>query len=184
MMALMLSLVIASYAVVVVRADVDDEESGRLDLVYSGAVSRTRWFVALSASTLLAAVVLTVVTGVGLAVGASLGSAGVGVLDALAALVSLLPVVMLVLALSLASLGLRPATVVWVGGGVLAVSALVTFFGPAFNWPQWLLNLSPFDHIGAVPQTGFDVFGTTLLLALSGAAVLLAWFGYARRDLI
>ena len=184
MMALMLSLVIAAYAVVVVHGDVEDEESGRLDLVYSGVVTRTRWFVALSASTLVGAVVLNIVTGVGLAVGASWGSAGVGVLDALGAVVSLLPVVVLVLALSLAALGLRPRTVVWVGGGVLAVSAVVTFFGPAFNWPQWLLNLSPYDHIGAVPQTGFDVAGTTLLLVLSAAAVLLAWWAYDRRDLI
>ena len=73
--------------------------------------------------------------------------------------------------------------------GVTILYALVTL---AFLWylvgslvraPHWLLEATPFAHVGLVPATSFRVGAALVMLALAAVAALLALVLFARRDL-
>ncbi len=68
----------------------------------------------------------------------------------------------------------------WAGFGF---AAFVGFFGPLMRPPQWVYNVSPFEHIGRMPLA--DVTAPPVLILTAIAAVLVAagLSGFRRRDL-
>jgi LPXTG-motif cell wall-anchored protein len=50
--------------------------------------------------------------------------------------------------------------------------------------PSWLVSLSPYDHLGQVPLTGWDLPGTLAVSGLGLLAGALGWLAYRRRDLL
>ena len=71
-----------------------------------------------------------------------------------------------------------------VGATVALVAYLLQTLGPLLKWPEWVLNVSPFHHLAAVPTAdvawpaAWVMAGIGLALALAGAAAL------QRRDLV
>ena len=183
-MALMMSVVVVSYVVVVVHAEADDEEVGRLDLVYAAPVTRDGWLGALVGSTLGGAVALSALSGVGLWLGALLGGGQLSWAHAMSAVVATWPVVVALLAVCLVVIGWSPRHVAAAGGGVAAAWLLLALFGPMLSLPSWLVSLSPYDHLGQVPLTGWDLPGTLAVSGLGLLAGALGWLAYRRRDLL
>jgi len=73
----------------------------------------------------------------------------------------------------------------WVAGawGVLVAFIVLGEFGPLWQLPQWVLDLSPFEHSPTLPG---GAVGASQLGLLLTAAALLAVAGFARwstRDL-
>jgi ABC-2 type transport system permease protein len=74
----------------------------------------------------------------------------------------------------------RLTTAVW---GLLVVFIALGEFGVLWNAPQWLMDLSPFQHSPLLPVGSA---GVVSLIALTVTACVLAALGYAgwsRRDL-
>jgi ABC-2 type transport system permease protein len=93
------------------------------------------------------------------------------------------PAALVCIALTVLLIGLRPrwANAAW---AMLAVFVLLGEFGALLSLPDWVLGLSPFDHLGSLP--GGDANGAGLLtLAVVAAAVGAAGFtSFRRRDLV
>ena len=73
----------------------------------------------------------------------------------------------------------RAATAVW---GALAACFLLGLLGPLLSLPDWLMAISPFEHVPRLPA---DDFALAPLLWLTGVAALLLAAGLAafrRRD--
>jgi ABC-2 type transport system permease protein len=81
-------------------------------------------------------------------------------------------------------IGVSPRHVAAVGGGVAAAWLLLALFGPMLSLPSWLVSLSPYDHLGQVPLTGWDLPGTLAVSGLGLLAGALGWLAYRRRDLL
>jgi ABC-2 type transport system permease protein len=55
-------------------------------------------------------------------------------------------------------------------------------FGGLLGAPKWLLDVTPFEHIGLVPAQPFKATAAIVMLVIAAAAGLSAVALFARRD--
>jgi ABC-2 type transport system permease protein len=182
-MAVMFGLAFALYACWRVGAARTEEESGRADLLLARPLSRTRWLgghLALAAGT---TVLLAVTTGLCTWVGGALVDADLTVGDALGASLNPLPAVALFLALAVLVMATRPRLTVALSASAAGVAYLLPVLGNALSLPVWVRDLSPVQHLAAVPV---HPYALTAGLVMTTIAVVVAAAGvrsFARRDL-
>ena len=73
------------------------------------------------------------------------------------------------------------------GGGtwaLLGVMLFITMFGKALQLAQWVLDLSPFDHLSKLPAAAFTATPLVWLAVLALALATAGLVGCRRRDLI
>jgi ABC-2 type transport system permease protein len=179
----LLALPVGAFAAGRIAASEHDESAGRLTLLYSLPLGRVRWAVTEAVVVTLGCVVLTGVAGLATWVGTVWVDARLGLTEALAGALNVVPVALLCLGAALAALGWAPRAVLALGVLPAAGGYLLLVLADSFRWPGWVRSLSPFDHLAAVPAEPMDLAGAlgmlvvALLLAVAGLA------GYARRDL-
>jgi ABC-2 type transport system permease protein len=166
-----------------IAAAAHDEAGGRLALLFSLPVARTRWAAIEAGTVALGCVVLLVVAGLATWAGTAWVGAGLGVGDALWGALSVVPVALLCLGAALAALGWAPSAVLGLGVLPAAGGYLLLVFADSFRWPEWVRDLSPFAHLAAVPAEPMDVGGAVGMLAVAVLLAVVGLAGYARRDL-
>jgi ABC-2 type transport system permease protein len=160
-----------------------DEHAGRLTPLYSLPVSRVRWAVTEAVAVLAAVVLLAVTTGLATWVGARWVGAGLGVGDAVAGALAVVPIALVCLGAALLALGWAPAAVVALGLLPAAGGYLLLVFAESFGWPEWVRGLSPYAHLSPVPAAPLDLAGALGLLVVAAVLAVVGLAGYARRDL-
>lgn len=126
--------------------------------------------------------VLALVAAVATWAGTAAVGAGLGLSDALAGALNLLPVAGLCLGAAVLALGVGPRAVAGIGALPAAGGFLWQVIADSVDAPGWV-GFSPFAHLAPVPAARPDWPG--VLGMLTGAAVLAAagaW-AYRRRDL-
>ena len=158
-----------------------DETGRRLEEVLAAPLTRFRWVLTGGIAALLGVVVMSVVTMLGIGLGASSGGATGG--DAI---------------LGSTSLGLYAAAFVGVGvavGGlwrtslaaeitalVVVATYLVALLAPPLNLPDWVHQLALSTHYG-MPMIGrWDAVGVIASVAIAGGGILVGAWGMSRRD--
>ena len=161
-----------------------EETSGRLEPLLATALSRRAWTAAYVAVAMAGSALVLAANGLGAGLADAINSDDAGQLPRLlAAAVVPTPAVWVVVAAAVALFGLVPraAVAAW---GVLGACVLVSVLGPLLGLPDWVLELSPFEH---VPQLPADDFRSGPLLALCAVAAALTAVGmlaFRRRDLV
>lgn len=158
------------------------ETGRRLDLLLAGPVTRTRLLAGHVAVTAAAAVVLTVVAGIALWAGAAAVGSPLGLGESLSGALNTLPVTALGLGAAVAALGLAPGAVAPVGLVPGAGGFLLTVVADSVGAPSWVVGVSPFAHLAAVPAVGPDVGGAAVMTVVAAALVVAGTVGYGRRD--
>ncbi|GAA1770088.1 ABC transporter permease [Agromyces humatus] len=183
MMGLLFALVVTIYAILSVQSLRSEEAEGRSEAVLATAVGRPDWMGSWIASSALGVLLLLVTAGVGTGAGAAL-TTGEGDLfgEALLGHVAHAPAVWATLAVAALLYGGAPRLVplAW---AVFGYAFVVGFFGPLLDAPDWVVSLSPFEHIGEYPA---DELSSAAMLTLTGIAIVLTGAGLAlfrRRDL-
>ncbi|USQ79217.1 hypothetical protein NF556_16580 [Ornithinimicrobium faecis] len=177
------SVLIAAYTVFAMQTLRAEELSGRAELVLSARVGRAAWLGSHTLVVALGAVLISVATGLltGVAAAAVTGDWSL-VGGVLASHVVLLPGVLLVLAVCAALAGWAPRLMAPIGWVLVALSAVVNFFGELLSLPDWLVALSPFSHLAGVPVEPFEVLPFLVVLVLAVAVSALALVGMRRRQ--
>jgi ABC-2 type transport system permease protein len=160
-----------------------DEHAGRLTPLYSSPVSRVRWAVTETGVVLGGVVLLAATTGLATWVGASWVGAGLGLGDAVAGALAVVPVALLCLGAALLALGWAPAGVIAIGVLPAAGGYLLLVFADSFRWPGWVRGLSPYAHLSPVPAAPVDLAGALGMGVVAVALAAVGLVGYARRDL-
>ncbi|WP_370616984.1 ABC transporter permease [Mumia sp. Pv 4-285] len=180
---LLLAIAAAAFGVASALRARAEEVSGRLEPLLATALPRPSYLgghvlVALGASTLGIALA-------GFATGLMNGwvSGDFGEVWPLTwAGLSYAPAIWVMVGLAVALLGLVPrfASLAWLG---IVYAAVVMFFGPLLDFPDWVDGISPFSHPALVPLE--DLSWPPLLWLTAVAAVLLAagFVGFRRRDI-
>lgn len=179
----MFALLAAAYAVQTALRLRSEEAGSRLEPLLVTSVSRLRWgashlvFVLLGSAVVLAAAGLAA----GLVYGLSLGDVGGQLPRMLAAAMVQLPAVWILAGVTVALFGWLPR-LAWVGWAVLAAFGLLWTVAMSLQLSQWLLNLSPFNHVPKLP--GGQMTATPLIVLVAGAATLVVagLVGFRRRD--
>jgi ABC-2 type transport system permease protein len=179
----LLAVPVGAFAAGRIAAAANDEAGGRLALLFSLPVARTRWAVVEAGTVALGCVVVAAVAGLAAWAGTTWVGAGLGLMDALWGAVTVVPVALLCLGAALAALGWVPSAVLALGVLPAAGGYLLLVFADSFRWPEWVRDLSPFAHVASVPAEPVDVGGALGMLAVAVALAVLGLTGYARRDL-
>lgn len=161
-----------------------EEESGRLEAILAAPVTRQRWLVGHAALAVAGSVLIILASGAAIWLGAAAaGSTGITGSDAISSTLNMVPIVVLTAGLGIAAFGMLPRLTVALPVAVTVIGFVASMLGPALDWPQWALDLSPFTHLALVPAepwaatSGLVMAGVGCLLALAGL------LGFRRRDL-
>jgi ABC-2 type transport system permease protein len=182
-MALVDAIVVGVFVILGVQTVRSEETKGRAEPVLATATSRTAWFGSHLAVLAVGAVALlgVVALALGIPTAISIGD-GSYVWEILAAHLAYVPALLVVLGLAALFFGFLPAAVgaTW----ALLVFAMITgFFGPLMDLPQWVYNLSPFEHIARLPLEELNWTPPVVLAAVAAALAAASLAGFRQRDL-
>jgi polyether ionophore transport system permease protein len=176
-------LAISLFACAQVAAVHREEAEGRLETLLSLPVARRRWLAGRIGLAAAAACALALAAAVLAWAGAAAQDAGVSLPRLLEAGANCLPAVALFLGLGALAFAAAPRASTGIAYGLVAAAFLWQLFGAGIGAPDWLLDLSPFRHVGLVPAQPFRAGAAIVMLAIGASASALAAVAFGRRDL-
>jgi ABC-2 type transport system permease protein len=178
----MLAAVGAGFAISSALRPYSEEESGRLEPVLATALSRSRWLLGHVVITVLGTAVVLLLSGLGVGTTYALVTGdGGAVVRMTLDMASYLPAVLVLSGVARLLHGAVPraARAAWLG---LLVVWVVLIFGDVLRLPQWLQDLSPFEHLAPVPAQSFSWAPFLALSALALALSVAGQVAFVRRD--
>ncbi len=160
-----------------------EEAGGTLETLLAEPVSRRRWLAARMLLAVAYASALALLTGLLAWAGATAEGVHVSLARMLEAGANCLPAACLLGAVAALAWTLLPRAGVGLGYALVAVAFLWQLVGSLVSAPRWLLDATPFAHIGLVPTEAFRAGDAAAMAALALGAGLLAVACFARRDL-
>jgi ABC-2 type transport system permease protein len=162
-----------------------EEESGRAEALLARRVTRVRWLAGHSLLMILGGLLLVLVMGSGFWLGTlASGSAGITWSETTRSALNVLPVVVLVGGLAVATFGLAPRLTVPLPATLTVVWFVLSMLGPALSWPTWVLDLSPFTHLALVPAEPWAATAGTVMTGLGLVLAVAGFAGFQRRDVV
>src|SRR5665647_424963 len=178
-----MGILVACYGLSAANHLRSEETAGHTEALLGTATTRTRWVTSHYAAALAGVALLMLLTGLSTGAGAAFALHDAGQVGRVTvAALAQIPAAWVITSAALTVFGWVPrlTTAVW---GLLAVFIALGEFGVLWNAPQWLMDLSPFQHTPLLP-VGSDGIGA--LAALTATAATLAavgYLGWSRRDL-
>jgi ABC-2 type transport system permease protein len=176
-------LLLAVFAAGQVAAMREEEASWRLEHLLARPVGRTRWLVTRVVIAAIAATGIALAAGLTAWVSTAVVGAPIGFADGVLAAVNVMPVAWLALGVGVAVLGLAPRLTAPLAYGWVIAAYLLDFVGGLLELPEWMLTLSPFRHIAAVPATEPNVGAAVAMVVAALLACAVGVAGFRRRDL-
>lgn len=180
---LILALITCGFMISSVLRLRSEEVATRADPILATPISRSAWA---TGHLVVGAVGTTILLGVS---GAAVGGGFAAVTGDLshvptmfAAGLAMVPAVWVLGGITMLLFGLRPA---WALAGWLALVAVlvVGLFGNLLDLPMWSQNLSPFQHVPAMPAESFTPVPIILLVGVAVAATTVGIVTLGRRDM-
>jgi ABC-2 type transport system permease protein len=174
----------AIYALMLATRWASGEENGRLELLL--ATPRSRTGVLLAHFAALATLITLVAASFGASVAALVAAQGLAVdgVRLVEAVAGMVPIALVVGAVGYLLAGwLRPGPLVGLLSLLLVASFLVPLLGSGLKLPDWALQLSIFQQYGSPLVDGLHWVNMLALLAVATAALALATWRFARKDI-
>jgi ABC-2 type transport system permease protein len=166
-----------------VGATRQEEADGRLDNLLARGVVRWRWLTVTTVHAFVAATILVATTGAGLWAGARLVGAPVTASQVVEPMAGTLPLVALFTGIAVLVFGLAPRLTTAVPVTLAVIGYLLDTFGTLLNWPQAVVALSPFHHLGRLPGAPMTATAGLVMTAAGLIAAAVGVAAFARRDL-
>jgi ABC-2 type transport system permease protein len=181
----LLSVMAAAFGVATVLRLHADEAEGRAEAMLVGPVSRIRWAAAEVVWAMGGIALLMAVAGVGsgLGYGARTGAIGTEVARQFGAALAQVPAAWVLAGLAVALVGLAPRVTVAAAWTMLAVVALVDLLGRSLGLAQWVLDLTPFAHVPALPGGAFTATPLIWLTVVAAGLTVAGLAAFRHRDL-
>jgi ABC-2 type transport system permease protein len=144
-----------------------EEHAGRVEQLLATGLTRTRWYLGHALVTVVGTLVVLLASGLGIGLGYALvtgdGSAVLRLTGATFAQLSGL-FVLGALARLLNAVLPRWATLAWLG---VVFCWVIVMFGQLLEFPQWVIDISPFSHLAAVPAAAMSWTPFVVVLAVA-----------------
>ena len=176
-------LVVSLFACSQIAAARSAEADEQLEILFALPVSRRGWLAGRLWLAAGAAAAIGLVAGVLAWIGAATQSAGVSLSQMLEAGANCLPAALLFLGLGALAFALVPRASAGINYGLVSVAFVWQLFGGVLGAPHWLLDLSPFQHVGLVPAQPFRAVAAVIMLGIALSSALAATWIFQRRDL-
>jgi ABC-2 type transport system permease protein len=176
-------VVVCAFCCAQIAAARHDEAEQRLETLLALPVSRRGWLVGRLALAAGAAAALSLLTGFCAWAGAEIAGAHLPLWRMLEAGANVLPAATLFLGLAALAFAVVPRMAAGIAYGVLALTFVWQLIGSLLGLPRWLVDLTPFAHIGLVPAYGLRAGAAAAMLGIGIAAAVGAVWRFGRRDL-
>lgn len=179
-----LGWIAAAYAITATLRLQSEEVERRVDHVLATAVSRLRWATSDLALVVIGSVVVLVAFGLpaGLTYGLSTGNVGYELSRVLVATLAYLPAVWVIAGIAMALYGLVPR-LSFVSWGALGAFIGVELIGETLQVSQSILDISPFNHVPKVLNSGVSLMPLVSLILLALALTIAGLFGFQHRNI-
>lgn len=174
---------VAIFVVLGVLSVRSEEFDSRTEPILATATGRWGWLGSQLVVLSVGSVVLLAVTGLAMGLGAALGMGQSEILwDVIASHLAFAPAILVILAIAGLLYGLVPGAtgVAW---AVVIYSFFMGFFAPVMDLPQWIVNLSPMEHIPGIPLEDFAVTPLVVLAMIALAVGAVGMVAFRNRDL-
>lgn len=160
-----------------------DEETTLANLLTAGA-TRMHWLAVRTAVAAASLVLITLAAGIAGWAGVRLSGQPLAVTDALRGAANTVPTGVLFLGLATAVFGLWPRAVTAVAYGSVAASYALLIVTAIGGTPRWIIDLSPFSHLAAVPAAPVNTLASVVLVFAGALGIAAGFVAFDRRDLI
>lgn len=177
------SMAAAGFAIASALMMRSQEEAGLAGMALAGGISRWRWFGAGIITTILGTTVLMLIGGLGLGLSAwYVDGDSNWMATMLVAAIAQLPAPLVFAGFAFLLAGLLPLRtgIVW---GIFGIAALISSFGAMFDFPNWTLDLSPFEFLAKLPLEDFELMPVLVISALATLFAFVGMAAFRRRDL-
>ena len=161
-----------------------EEADQQLETLLALPVSRREWFGGRLGLAVIGAAVISLVAGLLAWVGAELVGVSLSLPRLVEAGINCLPVAVLFLGIAALAYAAVPRASAGIAYGVVAVAFLWQLFGSLIGAPKWLVDVTPFAHVAAVPAQSFRVGAAAVMVGVGLIAGLIAMAVFERRDLL
>jgi ABC-2 type transport system permease protein len=179
---LMLVLIASGFTVSSALRPHSEEDAGRVEALLATGLPRTRWFLGHAVVTVVGSLVVLLASGVGIGVGYTLVTGdGSAILRLTGATFSQLSGLFVLGALARLLYGAasRAAPLAWLA---LVFCFVVLMFGELLDFPRWVIDVSPFSHLAAVPAVPMSWGPFVVVLAIAAAMSAGGLVAFRRRD--
>lgn len=179
----MLALIASGFAISSVLRLRSEEAATRADWILATPTARHTWAMSHLVVATVGVTAIMAVSGVATGVGFALVSGDVGqIARIVAGALVLTPALWVLCGVTTLLIGYsrHAANAAW---AVLALLVVVGLFGPLLELPQWVRNLSPFEHVPALPGGGFEIVPLVVLTAFAVVGLTVGVRALARRDI-
>jgi ABC-2 type transport system permease protein len=176
-------LVVCLYGCSQIAAARTEESEQRLETLLALPVSRRRWLVGRLVLAAAGAAAVAMTAGFLAWVGAASQGVDVALGDMLGAGANCLPAALLFVALGALAFVIVPRAAAGIAYGLVGATFVWETIGALLDVPGWLLDLSPFHHVGLIPAESFHAVAAAIMVALGAVMSALAVWAFERRDL-
>jgi hypothetical protein len=166
------------------RAAREEELEARLQTLLSEPLGRSRWLGGRLLLAVAGAAALSLAIGLLTWAGAASQGAGVSLAQMLEAGANCMPVALLFLGLAALAYATVPRASSAIAYVLVAVAFMWDLLGSLLGVPRWLVELTPFEHVGLVPAQAFRGGAAAAMGAIGVLAALAALVLFRRRDLV
>ncbi len=162
-----------------------EEAEQQLETELALPVSRRAWLGGRLALALAGATLISLAAGFFTWAGAaSSGVADLSLPKMLEAGANCLPIAILFLGLAALAYALVPRASAGIAYGLVIASFLWQLFGSLLGVPKWLVDATPFAHVGMIPIQPFRLPAAVVMVAIGALAAAAAVARFERRDLL
>jgi polyether ionophore transport system permease protein len=160
-----------------------EEATGRLETILGLPLSRRRWLWSRLGVGLLAGLAISLLAAVLTWVGAAAAGSTIALPKMLLAALNCVTLAVLVLGVGALLYALAPRAGAALTYGLVIAAYLWQLFGTLLGAPGWLTGVTPFAHIGLVPQASFATVAALVMALVGVAGAIAAGFAIEHRDL-
>jgi ABC-2 type transport system permease protein len=179
----LLSIPTGLYAATRLAGLVADERARRLTPLFSAPVPRRRLLGTEIATATVGVLMLHAAAGLAIWTGSKITGAPLGIGDALTGALNTAPIAWLSVGAASLAVGWLPSAVGAIGALPVAGGFLLNVITQSIGGPDWVVNLSPFVHLAAVPNAPPDWVAIVVMALIGAVLVTVGLLGYSRRDL-
>lgn len=178
-----LALIACGFAISSTLRPRAEEEAGRSEVLLATGLSRRAWLAGHVVVTVGGTALVLGLGGLGLGIGyAATTGDGNAVLDYSWPVLPYLAPVLALSAVARLLYGLVPRgqALAWLP---LVLAVVVLIFGDILQLPQWLQDVSPFEHLALVPAEDFELLPVAVVAALAALGSLAGQMAFRTRDI-
>jgi ABC-2 type transport system permease protein len=175
-------LLMSGFAIAQVARWAAEDTDGRLELILSNPVSRTQVLLERAAVLALGALIIAIVSGVAVGIESHYQSIDLDARRLAEASLLLVPFALVFAAVGALLSARLPRATVGISGAIAFASYLMLQFGPIFNLPAWVQDLSAFKLYGQPLTEGVDQTGLIIMLAIVVIGFVTSAVVMQRRD--